>query len=107
MTPKQTEKTSAILLELLAERVMQDAKHGAPNLPNGTGHHSYTESAQMWKEAVDYCTEQGTLKHASVFQEEVFEALAESDPIKLRAELVQVAAYAVKWIEAIDREAVK
>ncbi|MFI1165600.1 hypothetical protein ACH4UM_18790 [Streptomyces sp. NPDC020801] len=35
--------------------------------------------------------------------EEALEALAEDDPGKLRAELVQVAAVAVAWIEAIDR----
>lgn len=38
--------------------------------------------------------------------EEVFEALAESDPAKLRAELVQSAAVHVAWIEAIDRRSV-
>ncbi len=42
-----------------------------------------------------------------VLLEEVYEALAESDPAKLRTELVQVAAVAVAWIEAIDRRAAK
>jgi hypothetical protein len=37
--------------------------------------------------------------------EEVFEALVEDDPVKLRAELVQAAAVLVAWIEAIDRRA--
>jgi hypothetical protein len=35
--------------------------------------------------------------------EEVREAMAESDPAKLRVELVQVAAVSVAWIEALDR----
>ena len=30
--------------------------------------------------------------------------VAESDPVKLRAELVQVAAVAVAWVEKIDRD---
>jgi len=30
-------------------------------------------------------------------------AIAERDPAKLRAELIQVAAVAVQWIQAIDR----
>ena len=33
----------------------------------------------------------------------VGEAFAESDPDKLRTELIQVAAVAVAWIESIDR----
>ena len=35
--------------------------------------------------------------------EEVAEAFAEADVRRLRAELVQCAAVAVKWVEAIDR----
>lgn len=38
-----------------------------------------------------------------ILAEEFNEALAESDPDRLRAELVQVAAVAVNWVEAIDR----
>jgi hypothetical protein len=48
-----------------------------------------------------------TLKWVDILEEEVAEAAAESDPAKLRAELVQVAAVAVAWIEAIDRRAAK
>lgn len=40
-----------------------------------------------------------------VLLEEVFEALAETDPAKMRTELIQVAAVAVKAVEEIDREA--
>lgn len=44
---------------------------------------------------------QATWRH--ILDEEVCEAFAEVDPVLLRAELVQVAAVAVSWIEAIDR----
>jgi len=37
-----------------------------------------------------------------ILLEEVWEALAETDPVKLRAELIQVAAVAVAWVEDID-----
>lgn len=37
---------------------------------------------------------------------EVAEAFAEEDPARLRAELIQVAAVAVQWVEAIDARAV-
>jgi hypothetical protein len=38
-----------------------------------------------------------------IFLEEVFEAAAETDPAKLRAELVQCAAVIAAWISDIDR----
>jgi hypothetical protein len=44
-----------------------------------------------------------TLTWADILEEEIAEALAESDPVKLRAELVQSGAVIVAWIEAIDR----
>jgi hypothetical protein len=40
---------------------------------------------------------------AAILLEEVFEALAEDDPVLLRGELVQIAAVAVQWVEEIDR----
>jgi hypothetical protein len=42
---------------------------------------------------------------ADVLLEEVFEALAETDPAKARDELVQAVAVGVKMIEGIDRGA--
>ena len=41
----------------------------------------------------------------TIFREEVYEALSEIDPVKMRAELIQAAAVAVAMIEHIDREA--
>jgi hypothetical protein len=41
---------------------------------------------------------------AAILGEEVGEALQERDPVKLRAELVQVAAMAVGWISKLDNE---
>jgi len=41
-----------------------------------------------------------------ILREEVFEAAAEDDPAKLRAELVQVAAVALKMIDALDHKSV-
>ena len=40
---------------------------------------------------------------ALVLLEEVLEALSESDPQRIREELVQVAAVAVRWAGAIDQ----
>ena len=38
---------------------------------------------------------------------ELSEALAETDPTRLRAELLQVAAVAVRWVTAIDERAMQ
>ncbi|MFH8405513.1 hypothetical protein ACH4FX_12170 [Streptomyces sp. NPDC018019] len=43
------------------------------------------------------------LDWTGILLEEVYAALSESDPAKIRTELVQVAAVAAAWIECIDR----
>ena len=103
MTPAQERITSSVLLEVLAERGQQDEKHGNPDLPDGTGALKFHHAAREVKILVDRRQRLGTLCHRLVLLEEITEVYAESDPVKLRAELLQVAAYAVKWIEAIDR----
>lgn len=44
----------------------------------------------------------GSVAWLDILLEEVAEAFAESDPAALRAELLQVAAVAIRWIVAID-----
>lgn len=46
----------------------------------------------------------GTVTWWHILREEVFEAAAEDDPGKLRSELVQVAAVALKMIDALDHK---
>jgi hypothetical protein len=92
-----------VLADISAERIAQDAKWGEQNHPDGTGNKSqqdYADQARKWCEAA-FGSGYGTW--ADVLAEEVAEANAERDPAKLRAELVQVAAVAAAWIEAIDR----
>lgn len=93
-----------------AERDAQDAKWGEQNHPNGTGPnvrmrwsaHTLADAARVCKKL---CQANGPDEDnwRDILLEEVFEALAEEDPVKLRAELVQVAAVACAWVEAIDR----
>jgi hypothetical protein len=109
--------------EIARERNAQDAKWGEQNHRDGTGPdwRLFGSSALEWltyvRAALDQTTKPGALFADGEVQvlpptgplwllillEEVFEALVETDPAKLRAELVQVAAVAVAWIEAIDR----
>lgn len=115
--------TARILSEVGQERSRQDAKWGEQNHPDGTGPnwrifgHGAAEWLTFVRAALEQTTQPGLSWAGGEYQvvpptgplwllialEEVFEALVESDPAKLRAELVQSAAVLVAWIEAIDR----
>ncbi|GAB2732583.1 hypothetical protein [Streptomyces bullii] len=100
MNPNTTHR---VLREVLAERARQDAKFGEQNHHDGTGNkeqQAAAESARRWCQDA-FASGYGTW--SDVLAEEVAEANAERDPARLRAELVQVAAVAVAWVEALDR----
>lgn len=106
----------SVLDEIKEERKRQDRKWGVQNHPNGTGpqnrflavesypHNTYKEIADNAIGMTDNHARRGDLTYADIFLEEVFEAMAESDPEKLRVELIQCAAVAVAWAEKIDRD---
>lgn len=130
LTPKPplflTRATRAIC-DVIAERKRQNLKWGEQNHPDGTGAAEpvlldltvqlrllgdeprnimvipAAELALAAQHAEQYAASAGRSTWAHVLLEEVFEALAESDPVALRFELVQVAAVAAQWAEAIDR----
>ena len=90
--------------EVVDERIRQDEKWGEQNHPDGTNS-TFRSAAEQAKQVCDYHHRHGTGTWRHILHEEVCEAFAESDPAKLRAELIQVAAVAVAWVEAIDRRA--
>ncbi|MEU9558016.1 NUDIX hydrolase [Streptomyces fumanus] len=101
-----------VLAEVQAERERQDAKWGEQNHRDGTGADrvwAFTGPASFVAECARKQTqelaEEGYVTWTDIALEEFAEAVAESDPARLRAELVQVAAVAVAWIGAIDRRA--
>ncbi|MFD5315419.1 hypothetical protein [Streptomyces sp. NPDC127098] len=116
--------TARVLAEVAATRERQEARWGEQNHPAlspcddaAATRDAYEGRADRWKElneerarrsvTAGRCPE-GTPAHThtawdGILLEEVYEALAEEDPTAIRAELVQVAAVAVAWIEAIDR----
>lgn len=116
--------SAEILAEIAHERVRQTAKHGdQKHLPDGTGPDGWlsmdghyiryhgirrAELAEWAKARTDAAAQRGgdgTVTFEHILTEEWAEAMAESDPSALRAELIQVAAVAVQWIEAIDARA--
>lgn len=106
-----------VLGEVYAERFQQEAKWGQQNHADGTDVNwvdhirpgfgwegpPARHAANMARAACKRAARDGKDTWLWILLEEVAEAFAESDPAALRAELVQVAAVAVAWAQAIDR----
>jgi len=93
---------SLIFGEINAERFRQIAKFGEQHREDGTGGPVMQSEADRMRSACDYLARNGGADWRAVLLEEVYEAVAEEDQGKLRAELTQVAAVCVAWIEDID-----
>lgn len=96
---------AGVLEQVATERGRQDEKWGPQNHPDGTGQYPETIDADVARMACQQAAEGGYLDWLHILREETAEAFAESDPARLRRELVQVAAVAVAWIQALDRRA--
>jgi hypothetical protein len=96
-------ETEKVLNEVWEERQRQEQKWGEQNHPDGTGSLLYQRYAEGAKEDYEYAAKRGLVNWRLILHEEVYEAFAESDPAKLRTELLQVAAVATAWVAAIDR----
>lgn len=93
----------AVLMEVSDERERQDARWGQQNHPDGTGDPIAQELAAFARAVCDRAARDGTVTWSHILDEEAKEALAESNPVRLREELVQLGAVCVAWIQAIDR----
>ena len=97
--------TKTVLQQVADERARQDNRFGIQDHPiiavNRPGHNPdfFGMVAQECKE--DWA--EGVRDWATILLEEVYEALAETDPKRIREELVQVAAVAAAAIESLDR----
>lgn len=92
-----------VLEDVRAERYAQDVKWGEQNHPDGTGRPGDVWVADAARAQCQAAFAAGRGTWRDVLTEEFEEAMAETDPEKLRTELIQVAAVAVAWVEAIDR----
>lgn len=88
-----------------AERGRQLAKFGDQRHPDGTGDEHYVALAAIARRTCERAAKHPELgqRWALVLLEETYEALAETDPAKLRAELIQVAAVCAAWVSDLDR----
>jgi hypothetical protein len=99
---------SKVLTQIAIEREKQDEKWGQQNHPDGTqpgglGRYRTSLKLDLARDLYAAAEGGGDLTWIEILGEEVAEAFAEPDPQLLRAELLQVAAVAVAWIECIDR----
>lgn len=72
------------------------------SFPDGTGGGGRKTWEEIAKISCDRAFREGRCTWAHVLDEETAEALAETDPAKLRAELIQVAAVAMHWVANLD-----
>lgn len=96
--------TSMVLSQVYEERAAQEDKWGRQDHPNGTSA-VYGKTASYYRDLCDGKHHAGEGSYLDILLEEVYEAAAEEDPLRLRVELIQVAAVAVAWVEKIDRDA--
>lgn len=89
--------------EIDRERQRQITEFGDQRHPDNTGSTFYAKRAVAARRNCRLAADAGMTAWDLVLLEEVFEALAESDPAKLRAELLQVAAVCAAWIHDIDQ----
>lgn len=102
-TNQQADAIVNVLGEVATERKRQHAKWGEQDHPDGTGGTAHGGLSDVYRQECEAAFREGRGTYADILLEEVFEAMEEDDPAKLRAELIQVAAVAVAWVEAIDR----
>ena len=93
---------SRVEREIRDERERQIAKWGEQNHPDGTGRPGDAAFAEAYK-AICKANGPGEDTYRDILAEEVYEAFAETEPARLRTELIQTAAVIVAWVEAIDR----
>jgi malonyl CoA-acyl carrier protein transacylase len=96
-------QTAQVLAEVRLERIRQELRWGQQNHPDGTGLPLAKGSADYARARCQTAAEDGSVTWEHILTEEHYEAMAEEDPTRLREELIQVAAVAVAWVEAIDR----
>jgi hypothetical protein len=101
MTPRNEEHVNKLLAEVWTERAAQDGVWGEQHHPLGTDE-GYVSVAAHWRSTCDAADSLGIVTWRDILLEEVYEALAETDPQKARAELIQVAAVALSMVEDID-----
>lgn len=92
-----------ILVQIKREVARQVRLWGEQNHPDGTGMTGDHQRSDEFKALMKSLATGGHMTWRDILYEEVLEVFDATDPEDLKTELVQVAAVAVSWVEAIDR----
>jgi hypothetical protein len=92
-----------VIEDIFDEVSRQHAKYGVQSLPYGTGSQEDIELAKIAKARCKANTPAED-NWRDILNEEITEAFAESNPKRLREELIQVSAVAMQWVACIDRK---
>lgn len=100
---KTTAGIQRIIIDALSEVERAVEKHGDwRGRPLGTDRGRYAVLRDVAQSAVNRTTSADPATWVEIITEEVYEAFAEEDPLRARAELVQVLGVVMKTIESID-----
>lgn len=86
-----------------AERARQIATFGDQRHPDGTSGHNFASEADAARRSCQRAAQNDTVTWFHIAREEFWEAMAETDPVKLRAELVQLGAVCAAWVYDLDQ----
>lgn len=92
-----------IFADVRDERARQDELFGKQMHPNGTSV-KFKPMADSARAACRRADEAGQNTWAHIFREEFWEALSETDRVKLRAELIQAISVGVAWVQCLDEQ---
>jgi|SRR6185503_10708129 len=95
-------------MDEILEKVKQEVSRqfllwNEQNHPDGTGKPGDSQRVSAFKVFMKSLASSGDLTWRDILYEEVLEVFDETEPKELRTELIQVAAVAVSWAEALDR----
>lgn len=88
--------------DVLEERLRQQRVWGDQVHPDGTGSPSQRATAGFARLTCDNASARGEVTWCQILTEEIAEAFAESDPVKLKQELIESAAVILNWVTAIS-----
>ncbi|MFD0903229.1 hypothetical protein [Actinomadura sediminis] len=95
------ESLQKVLADVAAESAAQNRDRGVHDFPDGSGRAS--EHTGPSERACADAAASGGPAWRHILEGKFCAGLAKSDPARLRKELVQTAAVAVQWIQALDR----
>ncbi|WP_435610006.1 NUDIX hydrolase [Streptomyces sp. C10-9-1] len=101
----RTRSLAAFVNDVDAERQAQLTKWGDQRRPDGTSGHNFRREADAARRSCQAAASRDAVTWFHILREEFWEAMSETDPERLRAELVQVASVCAAWIHDLDTRA--